>query len=66
MKTLFFRFATRMSMVLVMMSTLSACDESDEFQDDATPTPLPQHEMGYVVNQGSMYSGIAVRIVAVG
>ena len=59
MKTKFFRFATRMSVVLVMMSTLSACDESDEFQDDATLTPLPQHEMGYVVNQGSMYSGIA-------
>lgn len=59
MKTKFFRFAARMSVALVMISTLSACDESDEFQDDATLTPLPQHEMGYVVNQGSMYSGIA-------
>ena len=59
MKTNFFRFATRMSVVLVMMSTLSACDENDEFQDDATPAPHPQQEVGYVVNQGSMYSGIA-------
>lgn len=59
MKTKFSRFATRISVALVIMSALVACDESDGFQDGAAPAPQPRQEMAYVVNQGSMYSGIA-------
>ena len=54
MKTKFSRFATHISVALVIMSAFVACDESDGFQDGAPPTPQLRQEMAYVVNQGSM------------
>lgn len=58
MKTKFFRFATHAVATLVLVGTLVACAEDDGMVDD-TPKPVqPQNEVAYVVNQGSMYSGI--------
>ena len=59
MKTNLFHIAARLSVALVMMSALFACDDSEDITDNTPPTPQPRQEMAYVVNQGSMYSGIA-------
>lgn len=59
MKTNLFHLAARLSVALVIMSALCACDNGDDINDHTPSAPQPRQEMVYVVNQGSMYSGIA-------
>lgn len=59
MKTKFFRFAPLLGVALLIVCALCACDNGEDITDNTPPAPQPRQEMVYVVNQGSMYSGIA-------